>query len=252
MKRVEGKVAIVTGAAQGIGATYAQALAAEGAKIVVSDIIDGEATAAAIRAAGGEAVFLKADVSDEASVTEMVAAAEKAFGRIDILVSNAAIYANLKMKRFEEIDGAEWDRVMAVNVRGAFFCAKAVAPAMRRGGYGRIINIASGTVFKGTPGFLHYVTSKGAIVAMTRALARELGDDGICVNTLAPGLVLSEQVLANEEMREKLTGPVIASRALKRDQQPDDLIGALLFLASGDSAFMTGQAVVVDGGSVTH
>ena len=252
MKRVEGKVAIVTGAAQGIGATYAQALAAEGAKIVVSDIIDGEATAAAIRAARGEAVFLKADVSDEASVTAMVAAAEKAFGRIDILVSNAAIYANLKMKRFEDIDSAEWDRVMAVNVRGAFFCAKAVAPAMRRGGYGRIINIASGTVFKGTPGFLHYVTSKGAIVAMTRALARELGDDGICVNTLAPGLVLSEQVLANEEMREKLTGPVIASRALKRDQQPDDLIGALLFLASDDSAFMTGQAVVVDGGSVTH
>ena len=252
MKRVEGKVAIVTGAAQGIGATYAQALAAEGAKIVVSDIIDGEATAAAIRAARGEAVFLKADVSDEASVTAMVAAAEKAFGRIDILVSNAAIYANLKMKRFEDIDSAEWDRVMAVNVRGAFFCAKAVAPAMRRGGYGRIINIASGTVFKGTPGFLHYVTSKGAFVAMTRALARELGDDGICVNTLAPGLVLSEQVLANEEMREKLTGPVIASRALKRDQQPDDLIGALLFLASDDSAFMTGQAVVVDGGSVTH
>lgn len=252
MKRVEGKVAIVTGAAQGIGSTYAQALAAEGAKIVVSDIIDGEATAAAIRAAGGEAVFLKADVSDETSVAEMVAAAEKAFGRIDILVSNAAIYANLKMKRFEEIDSAEWDRVMAVNVRGAFFCAKAVAPAMRRGGYGRIINIASGTVFKGTPGFLHYVTSKGAIVAMTRALARELGDDGICVNTLAPGLVLSEQVLANEGMREKLTGPVIASRALKRDQQPDDLIGALLFLASDDSAFMTGQAVVVDGGSVTH
>lgn len=252
MNRVKDRVAIVTGAAQGIGATYARALAAEGAKVVVSDIADGEATAQSIRDAGGEAQFIHADVGDEASVVAMVAQAEKTFGRVDILVSNAAIYATLKMKSFWDIDPAEWDRVMAVNVRGAFLCAKAAVPVMRRNGYGRIINIASGTVFKGTPGFLHYVTSKGAIVAMTRALAREVGDFGICVNTLAPGLVLSEQVLANAEMREKLTGPVIASRAIKRDQQPDDLIGALLFLASDDCAFMTGQAVVVDGGSVTH
>lgn len=252
MGRVEDKVAIVTGAAQGIGATYAQALAAEGAKVIVSDILNGSEAAETICSNGGEAKYIRADVSDEASVGAMVQEAVETFGRIDILVSNAAIYAKLKMKAFWEIDPEEWDRVMAVNVRGAFICAKAVFPIMQRQGYGRIINIASGTVFKGTPGFLHYVTSKGAIVAMTRALARETGDSGICVNTLAPGLVLSEQVLANSEMREKLTGPVIASRAIKRDQQPEDLIGALLFLASDDCAFMTGQAVVIDGGSVTH
>lgn len=252
MKRVEGKVAIVTGAAQGIGAIYARALAAEGAKVVVSDILDGEAAAQGIRDAGGEAIYIRADVSNEASVQAMVDATAAAYSRVDILVSNAAIYANLKMRSFWEIDPAEWDKVMAVNVRGTFLCAKAAVPVMRANGYGRIINIASGTVFKGTPGFLHYVTSKGAIVAMTRALAREVGDMGICVNTLAPGLVLSEQVLTNADLRDKLTGPVIASRAIKRDQQPEDLLGALLFLASDDCAFMTGQAVVVDGGSVTH
>lgn len=252
MGKIRDKVAIVTGAAQGIGATYARALAAEGAKVVVSDILDGSGLARSIVEGGGEARFIPADVSDQDSVDAMVAATVEAYGRVDILISNAAIYATLKMKPFWEIEPAEWDRVMAVNVRGAFICAKAVLPVMRSQRYGRIINIASGTVFKGTPGFLHYVTSKGAIVAMTRALAREVGDYGVCVNTLAPGLVLSEQVLANEELRDKLTGPVIASRAIKRDQQPEDLIGALLFLASDDCAFMTGQAVVVDGGSVTH
>lgn len=252
MNRVKDRIAIVTGAAQGIGAIYAKALAAEGAAVVVSDILDGTSVVEAIEAAGGRALYVKADVSDEASVQALVDRTVETFGRIDILVSNAAVYASLRMKPFTEIDVAEWDKVMAVNVRGAFLCARSVAPVMKANGYGRIVNIASGTVFKGTPNFLHYVTSKGAIVAMTRALARELGEHGICVNTLAPGLVLSEQVLANKEMRDALTAPVLASRAIKRDQHSEDLIGPLLFLTSDDCAFMTGQAMVVDGGSVTH
>jgi NAD(P)-dependent dehydrogenase (short-subunit alcohol dehydrogenase family) len=252
VNRVKDRIAIVTGAAQGIGATYAKALAAEGAAVVVSDILDGTSVVEAIEAAGGRALYVKADVSDEASVQALVDRTVETFGRIDILVSNAAVYASLRMKPFTEIDVAEWDKVMAVNVRGAFLCARSVAPVMKANGYGRIVNIASGTVFKGTPNFLHYVTSKGAIVAMTRALARELGEHGICVNTLAPGLVLSEQVLANKEMRDALTAPVLASRAIKRDQHSEDLIGPLLFLTSDDCAFMTGQAMVVDGGSVTH
>ncbi len=252
MTRLKDKVVVITGAAQGIGATYAKAMAAEGAHIVVADVLDGSSVVDEIEAAGGQAISVMTDVSDEVSAAAMATAAMERFGRIDVLVNNAAIYASLKMKSFDEIDVNEWDKVMAVNVRGPFVCAKAVTPYMKDRGYGRIINISSGTPFKGTPNMLHYVTSKGAILALTRALARELGDHGIAVNTLAPGLVLSEGVVANAEMRERLTAPVIASRAIKRDQMPEDLIGPLLFLASDDSAFMTGETVVVDGGSVMH
>lgn len=252
MNRMKDKVVIITGAAQGIGATYARALAAEGARIVIADVLDGSSLVAELESMGAEAIALTTDVTDEASAATMATAAMERFGQIDVLVNNAAIYASLKMKGFEDIDLAEWDKVMAVNVRGPFICARAVAPYMKQRGYGRIINISSGTPFKGTPGLLHYVTSKGAILALTRALARELGDYGISVNTLAPGLVLSEGVVANAEMRERLTAPVIASRAIKRDQMPGDLIGPLLFLACDDSAFMTGETVVVDGGSVMH
>ena len=182
----------------------------------------------------------------------MAQAVNEHFGRIDILVNNAAVYASLQLKPFTEIDVDEWDKVMAVNVRGPFLCARAVLPFMRSNRYGRIVNISSGTPFKGTPNLLHYVTSKGAILALTRAMAREVGGDGISVNTLAPGLVLSEGVIQNADMREKLTGPVLASRAIKRDQMPEDLVKPLLFLVSDDSAFMTGETIVVDGGSVMH
>lgn len=245
-------MAIVTGAAQGIGAIYAAALAGEGAKVLIADILDGEATAAKIRDGGGDARYIRTNVSDAASVGEMVEAAISAWGRLDILVNNAAIWASLRAKPFEEITVEEWDRVMAVNVRGPFLAARAAVPHMRQAGYGRIVNIASGTAYKGTPNFLHYVTSKGAVLSMTRAIAREVGGSGITVNTLAPGLVLSEQVVASPELLETLSAPVLASRAIKRDQVPEDLIGPLLFLVSDDSAFMTGEVTVIDGGSVMH
>jgi NAD(P)-dependent dehydrogenase (short-subunit alcohol dehydrogenase family) len=215
---------MVTGAAQGIGATYARALAAEGAAIAVNDIADPSATVAAIKAGGGRALGALADVTSADSIRAAVDGAVAVFGRLDILVTNAAMFGNLRLKPFLEIESQEWDRLMAVNVRGVFESVKAAVPHMRRQKYGKIVNIASGTVFKGSPMLLHYVTSKGAVVAMTRAMARELGDDG------------------NN----------IASRALKREAVPDDLIGAMLFLTTPDSDFMTGQTIVVDGGSVMH
>ena len=251
-QRLSGKVAIVTGAAQGIGARYAQALAAEGAAVVCSDVVDAESVCAAIRAAGGQALALRTDVTSAESTAQMAAAAIKAFGRIDILVNNAGLFATLAMKPFEQIEAAEWDRVMAVNVRGPFECTKAVVAQMRAQQYGKVINIASGTVFKGAPMLLHYVSSKGAVVAMTRALARELGDAGIRVNTLAPGLTASENTLANPAWQGAVSANNIASRAIKREVTPEDLCGTLVYLASAESDFVTGQVIVVDGGSVMH
>lgn len=251
-KRLEGRVAIITGAAQGIGAVYAHALADEGAAVVVSDLLDAGPVAEAIRQAGGRALALKTDVTDPASVQSMVADTVKAFGAIDILVTNAALFGNLSLKPVTEIDSAEWDRVMAVNVRGVFECVKAAVPEMQKRKYGKIVNIASGTVFKGSPLLLHYVTSKGAVVAMTRCLARELGDDGIRVNTLAPGLVMSDNVIANPAWKGAIVANNIAGRAIKKDLYPSDLTGTLVYLCSAESDFVTGQVVVVDGGSVMH
>lgn len=250
--RVDGRVAVVTGGAQGIGAVYAKTLAAEGAKVAIADLLDGDPVVKTIAQAGGDAMSVTTDVTDEASVNAMVKATVKRFGRLDILVANAAIFTTLKLKPFTEISAEEWDKVMAVNVRGLFLCAKAAVPEMRRNKWGRIINISSGTAFKGTPNFLHYVTSKGAVIAFTRALSREVGGDGICVNTLAPGYVMSEGVIEHQEVWGALAAPVMASRAIKRDQVPEDLTGALLYLASDDCAFMTGQAMVVDGGSANN
>ena len=251
MGRLDGRVAIVTGAGRGIGATYAKALAEEGAKVTVTDIIDTGNTVNIIKQAGGEALGVHCDVLDRDQVKAMVAATVEAFGKLDIMVTNAALFADLQQRSFMEIDEAEWDRVMQVNTRGVFSCVKAAVPEMRKNGYGKIVNIASGTVFKGTPNLLHYVSSKGAMVAFTRALAREVGTDNICVNALAPGLTMSEKVIGAEQW-ETVKDLNAATRAFKRDEVPEDLVGAMLFLCSSDSDFMTGQTMVVDGGSAMH
>ena len=251
MARLNRRVAIVTGAGRGIGAVYAGALAAEGARVAVADIIDTGATVDAVERAGGKALGVTCDVTDPEQVRAMVAGTIEAFGKVDILVTNAALFADLEFKPFLEIDEGEWDRVLRVNLRGVFTCAKAVVPEMRRNGYGKIVNISSGTVFKGTPMMLHYVSSKGAVVAFTRALAREVGDAGIQVNALAPGLTMSEEVAAKQQWA-AIKDANAATRAIRRDAMPEDLIGAMLFLCSSDSDFVTGQTLVCDGGSVMH
>ena len=251
MGRLNNRVAIVTGAAQGIGAAYAKAMAAEGASVVVADRDDGQQVVDQI-IKGGNRLNIVTDVSDETSCKAMAAQTIEAFGRIDILVNNAALFGHLDAKPFEEISVDEWDALMAVNVRGVFVAIKSVTGQMRKQQYGKIINIASGTLFKGTPMLLHYVTSKGAVLAMTRCISREVGDDNICVNTLAPGLVMSENVLARDTFSDAGVDANTETRALKRRQMPEDLTGAMIFLASADSDFMTGQCVVVDGGSVNN
>ncbi len=251
MGRLEGKTAIVTGGAKGLGAVYCRALAAEGARVVITDVADGAGLAGEIRQSGGEALYRAADVSDEEAVRSLVSAAVERFERIDILVNNAAVFAALPLVEFQDIDVDLWDRIMAVNVRGSFLTAKHVGPRMIAQGSGKIINISSGSAYKGQPPLmLHYIVSKGAVLSLTRALSRELGAHGICVNTLAPGLILSDSILQNREHVERAEQGVLASRALKRRGYPEDLIGALLFLASSDSDFVTGQTLAVDGGSV--
>lgn len=245
MDRLQGKTAIVTGGAVGIGKTYGRALAAEGAQVVIADIADGAALADEI---GG--LYQHTDISDAASVAACVAATLERFQAIDILVNNAAVYSSLPIARYDEIDFDLWDRVMAVNIRGTYAIIRAVGPVMEAQKSGKIINITSGTVNKGMPNMLHYVTSKGAITAMTRCLSRELGHANICVNNLAPGLILSESILQNPDHVNDAQDKVLASRALKRHGYPDDLIGGLIFLASSESDFMTGQTLAIDGGSI--
>jgi NAD(P)-dependent dehydrogenase (short-subunit alcohol dehydrogenase family) len=250
--RINGSVAIVTGASQGIGAQYAKALVAEGISVVIADVQDGEPLARELVGGGGAALYVKTDVTNPDSVRDMVSAAVARFGGVDILVNNAALFGKVALKPFSEIDSQEWDRMMAVNVRGSFECVKAVFPEMKKKNYGKIVNIASGTVFKGAPMMLHYVTSKGAIVAMTRALARELGAHGIRINTLAPGLVMSQNVMESPYWKGDIDARNISSRALQREAAPEDMCGTLLYLCSRDSDFVTGQVLVVDGGSVMH
>jgi NAD(P)-dependent dehydrogenase (short-subunit alcohol dehydrogenase family) len=237
--KLAGKVAIVTGAAQGIGRAIADGLAGEGAQVVVADLNPPE---------GG----IRADVSDESDVRRMVDETLERHGRIDILVNNAGLYATLPLGPFEEITVSDWQRVMDVNVMSMFLTCRTVVPVMRGQGGGRIVNISSGTPFRGVPYLLHYVVSKGAIVTLTRALAKELGKDSILVNCVAPGFTISEGVKQNPVHIEKLREVTIAARTIQRDQLPEDVVGAVVFLCGPGADFITGQTMVIDGGQYFH
>jgi NAD(P)-dependent dehydrogenase (short-subunit alcohol dehydrogenase family) len=255
MARLDGRVAILTGGAKGIGLHYARALAKEGARLMIADVADGKEVAAAIaRDHGANSVASSvSDVSDENAVKALVAGTVERFGKIDILINNAALFAPLAEQKVTDIDTALWDRVLAVNVRGVFLMTKHVAPHMIAQNYGKIINISSGTVARGIPMFSHYVTSKGAVTAFTRAVSRELGEHNICVNNLAPGFTLSDSVIdENPGHVEHSRQPSVLRRALKRDEYPEDLLGALVFLASAESDFVTGQTIAVDGGATNN
>jgi NAD(P)-dependent dehydrogenase (short-subunit alcohol dehydrogenase family) len=245
---LEGKVAIVTGGSQGIGRAIADGLGREGARIVIADLRGADAAAAAYP--GG--VGLEVDVADERAVQRMVDEAVERCGTVDVLVNNAGLYASLEMRPFEQIPLEEWRQVMDVNVASMFLTCRAVVPVMRARGGGKIVNISSGTPFRGVPFLLHYVTSKGAIVALTRALARELGKDGILVNCVAPGFTMSKGVKEHPEVVEKLRDVSIAGRTLQRDQLPEDVVGAVVYLAGPAADFVTGQTIVIDGGQYFH
>lgn len=239
-----GKRVVVTGAAGGLGRAFAEAFAREGARVVVADInlTGAEETA---RAIGAAAIAAQVDVTSQASTTALAALAAERLGGIDVLVNNAAIYAGLERKGFESIDEAMWDRVMAVNVKGPWQMTRAVAPHLRAAGRGAVINVSSATVMSGSPEWLHYVSSKGAVIAMTRALARELGDDRVTVNALAPGFTLTEASLG---LMENAASYGVTRGAIKRAAGSDDMVGAALFLASPLASFITGQTLVIDGG----
>lgn len=239
------RVVIVTGAAGGLGRAFAEGFAASSAKLVVADIdLAGvEKTAELLRASGAQAIAVQVDVTNKESTQNLAAAAVEAYGAIDVLVNNAAIYATLKRAKFTEIDPTEWDKVMAVNVKGTWLCSSAVLPHLRDAG--RIINIASATVFSGSPMWMHYVASKAAVIGMTRVMAREAGGRGITVNAIAPGFTLTDASLGLMEDAESYG---VDRGAIKRASQPQDIVGTAMFLASSEASFMTGQTLVVDGG----
>jgi NAD(P)-dependent dehydrogenase (short-subunit alcohol dehydrogenase family) len=246
--KLDGKTAIVTGSGQGIGKAMAARLGADGANVVIADIARYDVAAAELAGHGVRTLGLRVDVASESDTGRMAEEAVRTFGRIDILVNCAAMFATVKLGPFEEIAVDEWRRLLDINVVGVALCCKAVSPQMRKQKAGRIINLASGAPLKGVPYFLHYIASKGAVIAMTRGLARELGKDGITVNAIAPGLTVSDGTSGRpEHLRNHAES--IRRRAIQREEHPEDLVGALSFLASDDAAFMTGQTLVVDGGS---
>jgi 3-oxoacyl-[acyl-carrier protein] reductase len=246
------RVAIITGAAQGIGRAYALRFARDGYRVTIADLNAEKAASVVgeISAAGGTARFSVVDVSDEASCERAVAETVEAYGRLDVLVNNAAFFSTLERKKFWEISVEEWDRVMSVNMRGTWLMMKAARPAMKASGGGSIVNMSSSTVLLGRPGFLHYVGSKAGVIGLTRSAARELGDDNIRVNCILPGLTFTEVSRTSDEpgRMEQL----LQSQTIKRPEVPDDLVGTAAFLAGPDSAFMTGQSLTVDGGNAFH
>jgi NAD(P)-dependent dehydrogenase (short-subunit alcohol dehydrogenase family) len=250
MGRLDGKVAIVTGAALGIGPYYARGLAAEGAKVAIIDVEPADRIVAEIKAAGGTAMSMVGDVSDGAAVKKFTAAVEKAYGGVHILINNASL-ARMGRLSVTELSTEEWDRYFAVNVRGMFLCVQAVVPIMQRQNYGKIVNISSGTVWNGPPMMLHYVSTKGAILGMTRALASELGKDGIRVNAIAPGLTSTEYIGGRNDYTDYRQA-MANTRSIKREEMPEDLVGTCLFFASPESDFVTGQCLIVDGGALKH
>lgn len=248
--RLAGKVAIITGAAQGIGRSFALKFAAEGARVAVADLnaAKGEEVAAQIRAGGGEAIMVAVDVADDESTRAMAREVSEHFGRIDALLNNASIFSTIRMGPFDEITPHEWRSLMEVNLTGSFFCCQAVAPALRAAQGGAIVNISSGTVLMGRAGYAHYVTSKAGIIGMTRALANELGGDGVRVNAIMPGSVETE--VPRDTVTPEQARAIVGRQALAQRLRPEDIVGTAVFLASDESALMTGQSVVVDGGVV--
>ena len=250
---LQGKVIVITGGARGIGQEYARSLAAAGARIVAADISDCSATLALVKKAGGEAIGVKLDVGDSSSALAMAQDSSRAFGRIDGLVNNAALYASLRGGRFDAIAETDWDAVMAINVKGIWNCCKAVVPVMRQTGGGSIVNISSLAATYGMPFGLHYTTSKAAVIGLTRGLARELGRDGIRVNALAPGTVLTDATREFFGQKfEKAVERIRTDQTIQRNLMPTDLVGTVAWLLSDASAFVTGQTISVDGGTVMH
>jgi 3-oxoacyl-[acyl-carrier protein] reductase len=254
MGRLQDRVIIVTGGAHGIGRAYCQGLASEGAKVVVADLDGGggDELARVLNKDGYDTLAVRTDVAEPADAEQMARATLDRFGRIDGLINNAALFQRPAMSRvpFEQIPVEEWDRLMAVNLRGIFLCCRAVVPAMKRQQSGKIVNISSGTVFYGAPNAAHYVTSKAGVIGLTRALARELGAHSINVNAIAPGLIISMDEV--DPARDAQNQQRLAARAIKRTEVPQDVVGAALFLCSAESDFITGQTLVVDGGAQMH
>ncbi len=251
--RFQGRVALVTGAQRGLGAEFSMRLASEGASVVCADIGSCEQTVERLRAAGHTAIAAQGDVQTRAGCEGIVAKALDAFGKIDVLVNNAALYGGISIDGFEAIDEDEWDRMMSVNVKGVWQMTRAAVPVMRHTGYGRIVNISSNVIFMGKPGFLHYVASKGAVWAMTGALSRELAGSGITVNAVAPGYTLTDATrsMSTPEVVGILEKSILESQSVKRLIEPQDLAGAVLFLASEAAGMVTGQTMTVDGGTIT-
>ena len=246
---LSGRTIIVTGAATGIGQAFAVGAAAQGANVVVADMNGADDTVAAVEAAGGQALALRVDVADNASVQAMASAALQRFGRIDGLVNNAAYFREVTLTPFEDLDPAQWDRLFAVNVKGVWQCCKAVMPAMREQQSGAIINIASVVAVAGQPGYLHYVASKGAVLAMTKGLAKECGPHKVRVNVIAPGFVITD---ATRNRPVEWQQSFLKARAISREQRPDDLVGTALYLLSDLAGFVSGQTIVVDGGHIMY